>query len=197
MNFFVQRRFLYATPPQLTTEQLIKGLKRGKRNALNFLYQEYSGLFFTIASRYARSSQEAEDFTQEAFLKIFSNVRDFKGNGSFEGWMKRIVVNTCLNGIRGQNVFNETQELEVEVHESAYKQEAEALESMGADQVMKCIEQLPIGFRTVFNLVVIEGYSHKEVAAELNITESASRSQLTKARMKLKTAIEALNTLVL
>ena len=181
----------------LTTEQLIKGLKRGKRRALNHLYDHYSGLFFTMASRYARSSQEAEDFTQEAFLKIFSNIGDFKEQGSFEGWMKRIVINTCLNGIRGKSVFDEAEELDIEAHEASYQQDAKVLKAMEAEQVMKCIEQLPLGYRTIFNLIVIEGYSHKEVAAELNITESASRSQLTKARLKLKSLIEAMNIAVI
>lgn len=130
-------------------------------------------------------------------MKIYSNIKDFKGEGSFEGWMKRIVVNTCLNGIRGQNIFNESEELDVELHEPSYKQEADVIQSMEADDVLKFVQKLPAGYKAVFNLVVVEGYSHKEAAQELQITESASRSQLTKARMKLKEFIESMSAIML
>lgn len=140
--------------------------------------------------RYASNSQEAEDLTQEAILKIIQNVDSFKNNGSFEGWMKRIVVNTCLNEYRKHSLplsaIDDMKEDELNEMASDF---ANGLDQLSEQELFAMITALPQGYRTIFNLVVMEGYSHKEVAETLKITESASRSQLTKAKLKLREQI--------
>lgn len=145
--------------------------------------------------RYAKNPPEAEDLTQEAFLKIFQKIDQYGFQGSFEGWMKRIVINTCLNGIRGKNMnhqplHNDDGETMIEPID-----DTSILDDLAAEDIFKCIEKLPDGYRMVFNLVVIDGYSHKEVADELGIAESASRSQLTKAKQKLQALLLSTNGL--
>lgn len=139
--------------------------------------------------RYARSTQEAEDFAQEAFLRIFEKIDQFDNKGSFEGWMKRIVVTTCLNGIRGKQLVSEPLHRDDDDDSYGMVEDASIFSDLAAEDILKCIEQLPEGYRVVFNLVVLESYSHKEVAELLNISESASRSQLSKAKNKLKALV--------
>jgi RNA polymerase sigma-70 factor (ECF subfamily) len=178
----------------LTTDELISGLQKGKRKALIYLYDAYGKLFYTIAMRYSKNPQEAEDLTQEAFLKIFQKIDQFSHQGSFEGWMKRIVINTCLNGIRGKQIIH--QPLHNDDGETMIEpiDDTSILDDLAVDDIYKCIEELPYGYRMVFNLVVMDGYSHKEVADELGITESASRSQLTKAKQKLQALLLSMNS---
>lgn len=181
-------------PTTLELKDLIKGLKRGKRKAYDFLYDQYAGLFYTICMRYASNQQEAEDLTQEAILKIVKNIDSFKNDGSFEGWMKRIVVNTCLNEYRKNSVpISAMDDMQEDQLNEMASSESNGLDQLSEQELLAMIMALPTGFRTIFNLVVMEGYSHKQVAEELNITESASRSQLTKAKMKLRDQIMAVN----
>jgi RNA polymerase sigma-70 factor (ECF subfamily) len=180
----------------LTTDQLIKGLKRGKRKAFNHLYATYASLFYTMCLRYAKSSQEAEDFTQEAFVRIFEKIDQFDDRGSFEGWMKRIVVTTCLNGIRGKQLLNEPLHDEDDDDSFGMVEDASIFSELAAEEILQCVEELPEGYRVVFNLVVLESYSHKEVAELLNISESASRSQLSKAKNKLKALVVTRNAVL-
>jgi RNA polymerase sigma factor (sigma-70 family) len=181
----------------LETNDLIKGLKRGKRAAYEALYDQYAGLFVTICMRYASNSQEAEDLTQEAILKIIQNIDSFKNNGSFEGWMKRIVINTCLNEYRKHSLplsaMDDMKEDELNEMASDF---ANGLDQLSAQELFAMITALPHGYRTIFNRVVMEGYSHKEVAETLKITESASRSQLTKAKLKLREKIIEANSYI-
>lgn len=175
-------------------KDLIKGLKRGKRQAYDALYDQYAGLFYTICLRYSNNQQEAEDLTQEAILKIVNNIDSFKNDGSFEGWMKRIVVNTCLNEYRKNSVpISAMDDMKKDQLNEMASNESNGLDQLSEQELLSMIMALPTGFRTIFNLVVMEGYSHKQVADELNITESASRSQLTKAKMKLREQIIAVN----
>lgn len=178
----------------MSPERLIKDLKKGKKHAFDTLYESYASLFYTICLRYAKSTQEAEDLTQEAFIKIFDNLKKYRGEGSFEGWMKRIVVNTCLNAVRGKNIFTDDVETAVIESDNRLTESANVLDNLASEDIFFCINQLPLGFKTVFNLVVLEGYSHKEVAQELGISESASRSQLAKARVKLQSLVNQINS---
>lgn len=168
-------------------QQLVKALSKGDKRAFQGLYASYAGLFLTITRRYARSSQEAEDLLQESFVQIYRKVSSFKGQGSFEGWMKRIVVNKCLTALRKKELFSD---LSTEELGEQAGQEAIGLSRLHVEEILAAFEQLPIGARTVLNLYAIDGYDHGEIAQELGISESASRSQLTKARARLRVILE-------
>ncbi len=132
----------------------------------------------------------AEDFLQDGFIKVFSSIRSYSYEGSFEGWMRRIFVNTALEALRKNDLLRNG----VELNALEPQQEADysAVEKISADELMELIAQLPPGFRTVFNMFAIEGYSHREIAETLNINESTSRSQYTRAKRLLQKWIKEL-----
>jgi len=138
-----------------------------------------------VCKRYAGSKQEAEDFLQEAFVKVFEKLHTFSHSGSLEGWVRRVVMHTALNKLRSRKVYADIPE------EAPYADDntPDALHELGEKDLLALIEALPIGYRTVFNMYAIDGYDHAEIAATLGITEGTSRSQLAKARMALKTQI--------
>jgi RNA polymerase sigma-70 factor (ECF subfamily) len=168
---------------------MVHALAKGNKQVLKHIYNEYSGLFFTIARRYARSSQEAEDMVQESFVQIYRKAHTFSFNGSFEGWMKRVVVNKCLTVLKKKSL-DMSDSLEEETQAKTAIQESWVVESMSAEAIIDAMQELPEGARVVLNLYVLDGFSHKEISERLGITESASRSQLTKARAKLKKILE-------
>ncbi len=161
---------------------IIARCKKQDRIAQKALYEKYAPLFYTICLRYIKNTTEAEDLLVESFFKIFSKIDQYKGDGSFEGWMKRIVINESLMRIRKNNNLN----LHVDI-EKAYelKDEAKALSNIQYDEIIALIDELPTGYRTVFNLYVIEGYKHREIAEQLNISINTSKSQLILAKKKL------------
>jgi RNA polymerase sigma-70 factor (ECF subfamily) len=136
-----------------------------------------------VCYRFAPSREDAEDMLQEGFIKVFTQIHTFQGKGAFEGWIRRIVVHTCINVLKRNKRFNEAVDLE-------YAVEAQTRENipsiMQAKQVVECIRLLPVGYRTVLNLYAIEGYSHKEIGEMLDIGESTSRSQYTRAKAMLE-----------
>lgn len=144
----------------------------------------YSGKMYRIAFRYVAQSAEAEDVVVVAFNKILSHIHQYKsrGDGSFEGWMRRIVVNECLMLLRSSHNFNLNRSLD----EASVVPDLTQASSLEAEDLYKMIRQLPLGYRTVFNLYVIEGYAHSEIAQQLGIQEGTSRSQLAKAKEQLK-----------
>lgn len=166
-------------------ENTIMALQAGEQWAFKSVFDQYKTYFLSIANRYASDSQEAEDYVQEGFVRIFKNVNSFAFKGSFEGWMKRILINHCLNGIKRNNVLKNHDEINDFTHES-FGSAAVVIDQMSADAIMECMEEMPKGYRTVMNMYVIQGFSHREIGEKLVITESSSRSQLTKARAKLK-----------
>ena len=127
---------------------------------------------------------------QEGFIKVFSAIGSFEGSGSFEGWMRRIFVNTALEYLRKNDILKES--IEIDNTEVLQEVDYSAIERISADELMELIAELPPGFRTVFNMFVIEGYSHKEIGDALGITESTSRSQLTRAKRLLQKKLEEL-----
>lgn len=147
------------------------------------LYEKYAPLFYGICMRYMKNQQEAEDVMVESFYTIFSKINQFKNEGSFEGWMKRIVVNGCLMRIRKNNNLN----LHVDI-ENAFniKDDPIAVSNLNHSELLGLISELPKGYRTVFNLYVIEGYKHREIANILNISINTSKSQLILAKKKLQ-----------
>lgn len=164
-------------------EDLISGCLRHDRTAQKRLYDTYSSKMYTICCRYIKDSMEAEDVLVTAFTKILQRIEQFKGEGSFEGWIRRVVVNEALTYLRkNRSMYLET-DLEAADREPDYQSLSDHLEE---EDLLKMIQELPSGYRIVFNLYAIDGYSHKEIADQLNITESTSKSQLSRARVFLQ-----------
>jgi RNA polymerase sigma-70 factor (ECF subfamily) len=151
------------------------------------LFETYAGKFMTIAKRYMKEDMSAEDVLMEGFCKIYTNIKSFKGDGSFEGWMRRIIVNTAINKIR-----KDKREMLDYQEELTDKKGVEMMyvENMSANDMLAMIEKMPLGYRTVFNMYAIDGFTHKEIATELGIDEGTSRSQLSKARKFLQIRIK-------
>ncbi|MFK8102357.1 MAG: RNA polymerase sigma factor [Saprospiraceae bacterium] len=170
----------------MTEVELIKGCIQEDKNCQRELFQRYAGIMFTVCLRYARHRMEAEDLLQDAFIKIFNKVSFFKSEGSFEGWIRRIVINTALKNYQKSSFQKERIGLE-DYEESTI--EPSIYSALGEEELMNQIAKLPDGYRIVFNLYVIEGYSHKEIAETIGIGESTSRSQLVKARKMLQEQI--------
>jgi RNA polymerase sigma factor (sigma-70 family) len=172
-------------------DHLIPLIQKGDRKAFKELYDLYAPIFKGIAFRYTNDLDQANDLIQETFIKIFKSSDTFTGDGNFEGWMKRILVNNCLNHIKKEKKYvMDTTDLVLEQASSRWD---EAISEMSFEEVLVIINRLPLGYKTVFNLSVFEDYSHKEIGELLGITESASRSQLTKAKAKLKEELEKIN----
>jgi len=146
-----------------------------------------------VCTRYTRHRMEAEDVLQDAFIKIFRNLEKFEGKGSFEGWMRRIVVNTALKNYNKSSFKKER--IGLEDYQEA-SMDPDVISSLYKEELLKVIEELPNGYRVVFNLYVIEGFSHREIAQELKIQESTSRSQLVKARKMLQSKITQIMRIV-
>lgn len=174
----------------MTEHELIKGCVRQNANCQRMLFEHYAGKFMTVCLRYAGDAMEAEDILQEGFVRIFKNIHQFKFEGSFEGWMRRIVVNAALKHLQKKKVhFAEIKE-ENNNHPVV---DPYVYSSLGEEDLIKLIAQLPEGYRIVFNLNVIEGHSHEEIAEMLGIQASTSRSQLVKARKMLQNNIMQLH----
>jgi RNA polymerase sigma-70 factor (ECF subfamily) len=166
-------------------DQLIKRCKKKNAQAQEQLYRLYSSKLFSICLKYSSDSSSAEDTLQDAFITIFDKIGQYKNQGSFEGWIKRVTINTALQKYRKQKVFdiiNEEQieEVEVEVDE----------EEISLDYLLEIIQQLPDRYQLVFNLYVLDGYSHKEVAEMLEISVGTSKSNLARARNILKEKLQ-------
>jgi RNA polymerase sigma-70 factor (ECF subfamily) len=172
-------------------ESILEGCIAGKREAQYELYKKFASSMLAVCFRYARNRDEAEDLLQEGFLKVFQKISSFRREGSFEGWMKRIMINHALNEIKKNKrvpfledieVVNETEIVDLEEHTGN-------LAPVPADVLLEMIRSLPVGYQIVFTLYVIEDYSHKEIAIELNISENTSKTQLLKARRVLKSKL--------
>ncbi|KAB1066832.1 sigma-70 family RNA polymerase sigma factor [Tamlana haliotis] len=169
----------------MSLELLIKNCKANNTKAQGELYKLFSSKLFAVSLKYSRNRAEAEDNLQDAFLTIFKKIGQYKNQGSFEGWLKRITVNTALQRYRTEKVFdlvneNAIEDVEIEIDE----------DQVSIDYLLKIIQELPDRYRLVFNLYVLDGYSHKEIAELLDISVGTSKSNLARARMILKTTIE-------
>ena len=164
-------------------KNLVDGCRRQDRHAQRFLYEHFSGRMLALCCRYVKDRMEAEDVMVTAFTKIFDRIHQFKGDGSFEGWVRRIMVNESLSFLRrNKGMYLET-DIELAEREPDYDKLDNALE---AEDLLKLISELPAGYRIVFNLYAIDGYSHQEIAAQLGINENTSKSQLSRARAYLQ-----------
>lgn len=166
---------------------MIKGCMREDRLCQQEVFTRYAGKMFAICLRYARHRMEAEDILQDAFIKIFDNINQFEAKGSFEGWIRRIVVNTALKNYSRKSFVSEQIGMD-NLPDPAI--EPTIYDHLNEEELLALIASLPHGYRVVFNLYAIEGYSHKEIADMLEIQESTSRSQLVKARKMLQALIE-------
>jgi RNA polymerase sigma-70 factor (ECF subfamily) len=167
---------------------LIQSCIRGDKSAQRLLYKKFSSLVFGICLRYAKNRMEAEDSMQEAFVKIYKHLNDYQSAGSFEGWVRRISVNTAITSYRKTLKGRLEDEIDdrseyatslVENHEVDYTME----------ELMLCVQALPSGYRTVFNLYAVEGYKHKEIAEMLEIDVNTSKSQFSRAKGHLQKAL--------
>jgi len=163
--------------------ELIEGCQRQNREAQQALYRTYSGKMYSLCCRYVKDRMEAEDVLVTAFTKIFERISQYKGEGSFEGWIRRVVVNESLTYLRK----NKNMYLETDIEAAAYEPDYQKLDNqLEAEDLMKMIEELPVGYRTVFNMYAVDGFSHQEIADQLGISENTSKSQLSRARALLQ-----------
>ena len=170
----------------MTEKELIKGCIRENRKCQQEVFRRYAGKMLVVCLRYARHRMEAEDILQDAFIKVFDNISKFESKGSFEGWIRRIVINTALKHFSKKSFKSEQIGIE---HYPDLPIEPTIYSHLGEEEILKLVAQLPEGYRIVFNLYAIEGYSHKEIAKMLGIQESTSRSQLVKARKWLQSQV--------
>ncbi len=164
-------------------EELINGCRRGSHHAQQRLFDLYSSRMYGVCLRYVKNAMQAEDVLVMAFTKVFDRISQFKGEGSFEGWIRRITVNEALTALRRSRMMMIETDLERADREPDYDQLSDHLE---AEDLLKMIEQLPPGYRVVFNMYAIDGYSHREIAEQLGISENTSKSQLSRARVYLQ-----------
>src|ERR1700748_2550809 len=178
----------------MTEEAILQGCLHNHPVAQRELYNRYSPKMLAVCYRFAHNREDAEDMLQESFIKVFSQIHTFQNKGAFEGWIQRIIVHTCINHLKKNKKFNESVDI---IHATSIQVREESVPSIvQAKQVVECIRLLPIGYRTVLNLYAIEGYSHKEIAGMLDIEESTSRSQYTRAKQMLKEILVKKNILM-
>lgn len=168
----------------MTEEQLLAGSIKNNASAQEELYNRFSPRMLGVCYRFAKNREDAEDMLQEGFIKVFTQLHQYRGEGALEGWIRRIMVHTCINILKKNKKFNESVDL---IYAQGIHLKQDMIPSiMQAKQVVECIRLLPLGYRTVLNLYAIEGYSHKEIGHLLEVEESTSRSQYTRAKAMLE-----------
>ena len=160
---------------------------RGERKMQQELYQRFASKMYGVCLRYAGSAEEAEDVLQEGFIKVFNKIGSFRGDGSFEGWIRRIFVNTAIEHYRKKIYLQPITEYEEDTVEGKY---LSILDKLEEKDIIQLVQQLSPGYRTVFNMYVIEGYSHKQIAEALGISEGTSKSQLSRAKQILQDMVK-------
>ncbi len=174
---------------QLTTEQIVEGCRKGHSKCQKALVDRYSGLLFTICLRYTGDENKSKDVLQESFIRVFKSIRTFDPDrGSLQNWMKKITVNMCLKTIKKNQIASTGLTIDINDNLSVGP---DVISKMNADDLLKLIQTLPEGYRQVFNLSVIEGYNHKEIADKLGIAEVSSRSNLSRAKQILRKKLMA------
>lgn len=164
-------------------EKMVRGCAKGKSSAQEQLYSMYYRKMYGVCMRYAKDREVAEDLLQEGFIKVFKNISRYKGTGSLEGWIRRIMVNTALEHHRRMARFLPLVDLDQALDADAGH---DLVSEMSKDEILALIQELPNGYRTIFNLYAIEGYTHREIATKLDISEGTSKSQFARARRQLQ-----------
>ncbi len=168
----------------MTEQSILAGCLNNDPSAQRELYNRYSPKMLSVCYRFANSREDAEDMLQEGFIKVFTQMHTFQNKGAFEGWIRRIIVHTCINFLKKNKKFSNSIDLEQADYLEVKEETMPSV--MQARQIIECIRLLPLGYRTVLNLYAMEGYSHKEIADMLDIEESTSRSQYTRAKSMLE-----------
>jgi len=168
-------------------KSIISDCIAGSRKAQAMLYHQFAPKMFGVCLRYAKDATEAEDNLQEGFIKVFTNLKNFRHDGSLEGWIRRIMINVSLEKIRKQHLLYPVED--VAVYDTVNFSD-DVIAKISADDLMKLIQQLPPRYRLVFNLYVLEGMSHQEIAKEMDITQGTSKSNLARAREILKKKVQ-------
>ena len=170
----------------VTEQELLQACREEDRRAQKLLYDRYSPVMFGVCKRYMKTREDAEDVLVEAFFKVLTHLHQYKGEGSFEGWIRRIVVNEALMALRRRHNFSMT----LEISNFDAPAPAKAVGRLAEQDILAFLDQLPTGYRTVFNLYVLEGYKHREIADMLGISINTSKSQLILARKRLQELLE-------
>ncbi len=171
----------------ISESDLLEGCRRGDRKMQHELYNRFAPKMYGVCLRYAANAEEAEDILQEGFIKIFNKISSYRGDGSFEGWIRRIFVNTAIEHFRKKTYLQPITETEENTVEGKY---LSVLDSLAEKDIIQLVQQLSPGYRTVFNMYVVEGYSHKQIAEMLGISEGTSKSQLSRAKMILQDLVK-------
>jgi RNA polymerase sigma-70 factor (ECF subfamily) len=187
----------------ISEEEIIRGCSEGNEMYSRLLYEKYFGKMINVCRRYTKNHDEARDMVQEGFIRVFKSIRQYKGEGSFEGWLRRIMINTCINyynrySKKEKELIEYVDHIKLTSHENSAannfdKDFGHAVQHSDAEFLLRIIQELPPSFRITFNLHEIEGYSHAEIASQLKITESAVRSYLVKARQRLQQMIHTIH----
>ena len=172
----------------MSEQQILKGCLNGDKASCRALYEQYKVPMFRVCLRYANGRMEAEDMLQDGFIKVFSDLHQYSGKGALGGWIRRVMVNVALQHIRKHRKYLPT--LEVDQISNTMAADEEIYSKIGVKALTKMIQQLPTGYRIVFNLYVVEGYTHKEIANQLQISINTSKSQLSKAKAALRKKLE-------
>jgi len=165
-------------------KELIEHCLANDSRAQEFLYKRFSRQMYGVCLRFARNTLEADDILQEGFIKVFAHLKDFRQEGSLEGWIRRTIVNTAINYYNSKQ--NEWQETPLDKAQYYMAETEDILSKISTSDLLNLIHELPEGYRMVFNLYIIEGYNHQEIAEMLHISENTSKSQLSRARMALQ-----------
>ncbi|HYH15550.1 MAG TPA: RNA polymerase sigma factor [Flavisolibacter sp.] len=171
----------------ISDTDLIEGCQREDRKMQYELYQRFAPKMYGVCLRYAGSIEEAEDILQEGFIKVFRKIGSFRGEGSFEGWIRRIFVNTAIEHFRRKSYLQPITEREENTVETKY---LSVLDNLAEKDIINLVQQLSPGYRTVFNMYVIEGYTHKQIAEMIGISEGTSKSQLSRAKTILQELVQ-------
>ena len=169
-------------------KNILKGCLNGDRSAQKALYDKYKVPMFRVCLRYAQSRQEAEDMLQDGFVKVFSDLKNFRSDGALGGWIRKVIVNTALMEIRKRKQLFSP--IEIENISDTVTTDENIFAEMNAKALTRIIQKLPTGYRVVFNMYVVEGYPHKEIAEKLDISINTSKSQLSKAKAMLRRMLE-------
>jgi RNA polymerase sigma-70 factor (ECF subfamily) len=180
-----------AVPPDFRDPlfEVINGCMKGDRKCQQIIYEKFYGKMLAVCMRYSKSREEARDILQDGFIKVFTNIKKYGSTGSFEGWLRRIMINTAIDNIRRSKhllqstVPDDITDTSDEVND---EEENNKFADITSEQIMEAVQQLSPAYRTVFNMYVIDGYSHKEIAQRLGISEGASKSNLAKAKRNLR-----------
>lgn len=180
---------MFLQPKHITVAEIIRRCKNGEAKAQELLYKQFAAKMLGVCQRYATDKMEAEDMLQDGFIKLFNKLDDYRGEGSFEGWVRRIMVHSAIEYYRKHHKMMQMVAIQETDHVSSANLPGGKL---AADDLLLLIQQLSPGYRMVFNLYAIEGYSHREIAEITGITEGASKSQLSRARSILKEQLKKL-----